>query len=255
MILLVDAGNTRIKWAGLENGALQSGAALLRRGGADDIEVLSASWGGMSAPARVLVASVAGPGFRGLLTAWSRRCWGVEPEFICSQPEGFGVTNAYPDPRRLGVDRWLALIAAHRAHTGPVCVIDCGTALTIDAVAEDGVHLGGLIMPGLGLMRRSLLDNTADIRAAALEGVSPQGKALLANDTHGAVMGGTLYAAVAAIERIMRDLGEQIEGRLTCLLTGGDSDAILPLLSTNFELHHEPDLVLQGLAIVAETGR
>lgn len=254
MILLVDAGNTRIKWAELEKGVLQPGAVLLRRGGTEDIEVASASWSGLSTPARVLVASVAGTEFRSLLTAWSRRCWGLEPEFICSQPEGFGVTNAYPDPQRLGVDRWLALIAARRVLAGPVCVIDCGTALTIDVMAGDGVHLGGLIMPGLGLMRRALLDNTADIRAA-LEDAAPQARALLAKDTHGGVMGGTIYAAVATIDRIMRDLGEEIDGRLACLLTGGDSEALLPLLSTNFDFHHEPDLVLQGLAIVAEAGR
>lgn len=254
MILLVDAGNTRIKWAGLVMGALQPGAALSRCGGTEDIDALSAAWGNLPRPGRMLVASVAGTEFHRLLTAWSQRTWGIEPEFVRSRPEGFGVTNAYLDPQRLGVDRWLALIAARRALAGPVCVIDCGTALTVDVMTEDGRHLGGLIVPGLGLMRRALLDNTADIRAA-LEDAPPLRLAMLAKDTRGGVMSGTLYAAVATIDRIMRDLGEGADDRPACLLTGGDSGAILPLLSTEFDFHHEPDLVLQGLAIVAEAGR
>ncbi len=254
MILLVDAGNTRIKWASLEMGVLQPGAAILRRCASEDIDALIATRGGMPTPGRLLVASVAGAELCALLTARSRQLWGIEPEFISSQPEGFGVTNAYLEPQRLGVDRWLALIAARRAVAGPVCVVDCGTALTIDVMAEDGQHLGGLIIPGLGLMRHALLVNTADIKAA-LETASPQSVALLAKDTHGGVMGGTMYAVIATIDRVVRDLGEEIGGRLTCLLTGGDGGVILPLLSTDTVFHHEPDLVLQGLAIVAEAER
>ncbi|MCC6302469.1 MAG: type III pantothenate kinase [Gammaproteobacteria bacterium] len=251
MKLLVDAGNTRIKWAWVDTEALQWRGAIPRRGGGEDADALSAAWGDRPAPLRLLVANVSGAEFRASLTAWSRRAWGIEPEFVRARAEGFGVINAYPDPQRLGVDRWLALIAARRAVAGPVCVIDCGTALTIDAMTGEGGHLGGLILPGLGLMRRALLENTSDIQAA-IEDASPWPVTLLAKDTHGGVMGGTLYAAVATIDRVVRDLGAVIEGRPTCLLTGGDGAAIGPLLSTDFDFRHEPDLVLRGLAIVAE---
>lgn len=254
MKLLVDAGNTRIKWAWVDAGVPQGRGAIPRRGGNEDIDALSAVWRDRPAPCRLLVASVSGAEFRASLTTWSCRVWGIEPEFVSACAEGFGVTNAYPDPQRLGVDRWLALIAARRAVAGAVCVIDCGTALTIDAMTGEGEHLGGLILPGLGLMRRTLLENTADIKAA-IEGASPQDMTLLAKDTHGGVMGGTLYAAVAAVDRVVRDLGGVIEGDLTCLLTGGDGAAIRPLLCADFDFRHEPDLVLRGLAIVAEAAR
>jgi type III pantothenate kinase len=251
MILLVDAGNTRIKWAGLEGGALQSGAAVLRRGAAEDVEALAAVWAALPAPQRLLIASVAGPDFSVHMQAWSKRFWGLEPEFISAEASAFGVRNAYIEPHRLGVDRWLALIAAHRLVPGPVCIVDCGTALTVDVIARDGEHLGGLIIPGLGLMRRALLEKTAGI-GAVIGGVPHDEVSLFAKDTRSGVMGGTLYATIAVIDRIVQDVTEAIGTELTCVLTGGDADTVRPLLPADFR--YEPELVLQGLALVAGAG-
>lgn len=249
MILLVDAGNTRIKWAGLEGAVLQSGAAVLRRDGAEDVDSLATLWAALPVPQRLLIASVAGPEFGARIGAWTKKFWGLAPEFVTAQAEAFGVTNAYTEPQRLGVDRWLALIAARRLAAGPVCVVDCGTALTVDVLAEDGAHLGGLIIPGLGLMRRALLEKTAGIEAAIGE-LSREEVSLLAKDTRSGVMGGTLYATIAVIDRIVQDVTEAIGSELTCVLTGGDAEAVRPLLPAGFR--HEPELVLKGLAIVAE---
>ncbi|MBK8162014.1 MAG: type III pantothenate kinase [Gammaproteobacteria bacterium] len=251
MILLVDAGNTRIKWAVLENGVLHSGGAILRRGGADGVDLLSTPWAALTPPRRLLIANVAGAEFAASFGAWTQRAWGLDAEFVSAQAKGFGVTNGYTEPQRLGVDRWLALVAARRFVKGPVCVVDCGTALTIDVMEKNGEHLGGLIVPGLVLMRRALFDKTADIGPAMGNSPSrdiPQ----LAQDTRGGVMGGTLYAAASLIERVVRDADESVGGGMTCILTGGDAVTIRPLLSADFRF--EPELVLQGLAIVAEAG-
>lgn len=248
MMLLVDAGNTRIKWAGLEGGVLKSGAAVLRSDGAQDVDSLATVWAALPVPQRLLIASVAGPDFGARIGAWSEKFWGLVPEFVTAQSHAFGVCNAYSEPQRLGVDRWLALVAARRLVTGPVCIMDCGTALTIDVLAQDGEHLGGLIIPGLGLMRRALLENTAGIESA-IGDVTREKISLLAKDTRSGVMGGTLYATVAVIDRIVQDLTEAIGADISCVLTGGDAEAVRPLLSAAF--HYELELVLQGLAIVA----
>jgi len=244
----VDAGNTRIKWAGLEGAALKSGAAVLRRDGAQDIDSLAAVWAALPAPQRLLIASVAGPDFSAHIGAWSKKSWGLDPEFVTAQAQAFGIINAYTEPQRLGVDRWLALIAARQLVAGPVCIVDCGTALTVDVMADNGEHLGGLIIPGLGLMRRALLENTAGIEAA-IDGVSQEEVTLLAKDTRRGVMGGTLYAAIAVIDRIVQDITETVGAGLTCMLTGGDANTVRPLLHAGFR--YEPELVLKGLAVVA----
>jgi type III pantothenate kinase len=248
MILLVDAGNTRIKWAGLEGAVLKSGAAVLRRDCAQDIDSLAAVWAALPAPQRLLIASVAGPDFSARIGAWSKKFWGLDPEFVTAQAHAFGIINAYTEPQRLGVDRWLALIAARQLAAGPVCIVDCGTALTVDVMADNGEHLGGLIIPGLGLMRRALLENTAGIEAA-IGGASHEEVTLLAKDTRRAVMGGTLYAAIAVIDRIVQDVTEAVGAGMTCMLTGGDADTVRPLLHAGFR--YEPELVLKGLAVVA----
>lgn len=248
MILLVDAGNTRIKWAELEGNALQSGAAVLRRRVEEDMDGLAGAWAALPAPRRLLVASVAGSEFGERLRILAGRLWGLAPEFIAAQATAFGVTNAYTEPQRLGVDRWLALVAAHRLVHEPVCIVDCGTALTVDVMARDGEHLGGLIIPGLGLMRRALLEKTAGIELA-IGGAQTGEVALFAKDTRSGVMGGTLYATVAAIDRIVQDVAEVIGAEPACVLTGGDAGVVRGLLAAEFR--HEPELVLKGLAIVA----
>src|SRR3569832_603245 len=129
------------------------------------------------------------------------------------------------------------------------CIVDAGTAITLDDLSTDGHHLGGLIMPGIELMRRSLLERSEGIRAAT---ASPERGdiTLLARDTQSGVDGGTLYAAVAAIDRVMQDVGTELGETLTRVITGGDAERLLTLLHGQY--HHVPDLVLHGLAIIAE---
>ncbi|WJW75121.1 type III pantothenate kinase [Thiohalobacter sp. IOR34] len=245
MILLIDAGNSRLKWACYEAGKFTRNGALDRAAGPTK-DLVRDAWADLETPRAVYVANVAGDTLRRSLTAWMKRNWQLTPRFVQSSAEGLGVRNAYADPKRLGVDRWLALVAARASVRGPVCVVDCGTAITIDALSAQGCHLGGLILPGLALMRRSLVEGTEGIgELPALDQTEPP-QTLLASDTGQAIIAGTLYAAVATLDRILGDLRAELGGRLRCLLTGGDAEQLRELLSV--PTRHEPRLVLKGLA-------
>jgi type III pantothenate kinase len=241
-ILLLDIGNSRIKWGFLREGVIRgTGGAAHGECPPDD---LIAAWG--ERPARLVVSNVRGEEFAATLTACTLHAWNLLPEFITPSRRDFGVTNSYRDAEKLGADRWAALIAAHHLHPGAVCIVDCGTAITIDTLSAEGKHLGGLILPGLTTMRKALSSQTATLPMALEQQVSELTP--LAQDTRQGIMQGTLYAAVAAIERARADLSSHFAIQ-SWLITGGDAGQLMPLLSVTFK--HEPDLVLQGLAIIA----
>ncbi len=249
MILLLDAGNSRCKWAILRNGHFEHGGVFEHRN-ADIKELASAAWSALDAPAAVLVANVVGDPIRRHLNSWMKRHWKVTPEYLGSTAEQFGIRNAYAEPASLGVDRWLALLAARELYQGPLCIVDCGTALTVDVLSQDDRHLGGVIVPGLQLMRESLLARAKGVREGA-ESTPQQQISLLGTDTGSAVAGGTLYAIVAVVDRMVSDLKAEMGKNLRCIVTGGDAPALLPLLRD--PVQHEPELVLQGIARIART--
>lgn len=245
MNLLVDIGNSRLKWARAsgtdlgETGAAEYGAGLG--------PCLERSWANLESPERVVVCNVGGETAAAVLTGWSLGRWGVAPEFVTARAAGGGVRNAYTEPERLGADRWAALVGARHLFGGAACVADCGTAVTIDALSISGEHLGGLILPGLAMMRDALLAGTRGIR--------PEGEAevsLLARNTAGAVAGGTLYALVAALDRIAADVAAELGEAVECVITGGDAPLLAPLLAGRWS--HEPRLVLQGVAVLVQEG-
>ncbi|MBZ0070433.1 MAG: type III pantothenate kinase [Gammaproteobacteria bacterium] len=247
MILLLDAGNSRLKWAVLRDGHYEYGGVLVH-GTVAIKELASAAWSSLDPPEAVLVANVAGDALRRALNSWAKRHWKLMPDYLSATGEEFGIRNAYSDPARLGIDRWLGLLAARELLEGPLCIIDCGTALTIDVLSQDNRHLGGLIIPGIQLMREALTARAPTIREQIDQPASNQ-IALLGTDTGSAVVGGTVYAAVAVIDRVLSDLQADVGGQLHCVLTGGDVPLLLPLLGGRVQ--HEPDLVLQGLARLA----
>ena len=164
MILLLDVGNTRVKWAWFENLEIAPAGAVAHdtnhRSWQAEIEADG------HRPTRIVVANVAGPGFAAALTLWSRDHYGVEPEFIVAAAQLLGVRNAYLRPGTLGVDRWLGLIAAWRRAPSAALIVNSGTALTVDALDGNGRHRGGLIVPGVQMM--------TEIQA----GLTPGGKVL-----------------------------------------------------------------------------
>ncbi|RMG29378.1 MAG: type III pantothenate kinase [Gammaproteobacteria bacterium] len=247
MILLLDAGNSRLKWARVVEGGFCFGGAIEREDRPPRV-LFRALWSDLEpAPARMVVANVAGDSFRRSLTAWVRRRWGITPEYPRPQAQGFGIVNGYRDPERLGVDRWFALVAAARkVKKGAVCVIDCGTAMTIDAMDSRHRHLGGLILPGLRLMRETLVRHTEGIALQEAPALDEAAVAPLGRDTASGVLGGTLYAGVAMIERLLEELAAELGERVQAILTGGEAEAYLPLLRDRPQ--HAPYLVLEGLA-------
>ena len=246
MNLLVDIGNARIKW-GLQDGdSWTDGEAQLRKGRAFK-DIARPIWKDLVQPERVIVSNVAGREYEKSVQTWIKRRWKVVPEFLRSQASLCGVTNAYQVPERLGADRWANLIAAHAYYPGPAVIIDCGTAITIDALDAAGRHLGGLIVPGIDLMSAALVGNAAGIE---LNEPGSQSVSLLGSSTESAVAGGVLYTAVALVDRVCQDLRVELGKATSMLLTGGDAGRLLPLLDTR--PRHDANLVLKGLSVFAK---
>lgn len=249
MILLVDIGNSRVKWARLGDGVLdEQQAAPYRDWEAGDWQRKLFAAGSV---ARVLVASTAGGQPLEALREAARRAGGPWPERVTATAEAAGVRNGYRDPAQLGVDRWLAVVAAHGLASRGACVVDVGTALTIDAVDADGQHLGGAIVPGPALMRSSLHAGTSDL-AGLWARPGGEGTELLADNTRDAIERGCGHALGALIERGLARLAGRGVRDCTLLLTGGAAPEIAPYLASPARI--VPDLVLQGLARLAGTG-
>lgn len=244
--LLVDVGNTRVKWATSDGRRLATSrsAAYAEWSAEDWRETLL----GECRFERVLVASVARGEAVDRLRMAVRVATGREAEFVASTREAAGVRNAYRDPVQLGVDRWLAVVAAHHDPGGACCVVDVGTAATVDAVRGDGQHLGGFIVPGPDLMVGSLLRGTSDlaVRSASSE---PGAAAYFADNTRDAIHRGCRLALASLVDRSVADLGRLLGTLPHLLLTGGAAGEIQPHLRSSFTL--DPDLVLRGLAVVS----
>ena len=244
MELLVDIGNSRIKWCDRQ-GLLRTDVASASCG--DLQQMLDQQWSRLRGVDSVWVSSVAAAGLVDKLTAWVGQSWGLSPRLARTLPAQLGVVNGYDKPGQLGVDRWLALIGARDLFNRALVIADCGTATTIDAMEQSGRHLGGLILPGLRLMRESLLGQTAIEAIPDSTMLGPW-----ARDTAGGIDAARLLSTVGLVERVAAALRARVGGEVLCVLTGGSAQAIKDILHMN--VYHEPNLVLQGLALVARAG-
>jgi len=243
-MLTIDIGNTHIKWA------LWDGGVITRRGSCgyqkQEPEPAFAVWQDMQPQDRVFVANVAGDAIGQALYAWIRARWPAQVEFLRSAPELLGVTNAYADPGQYGVDRWAALLGAYSRNHAPACIIDAGTAVTVDLLDAGGLHRGGRILPGLSMMREALLGRTAGIHRVDGNPV------LFADNTADAVSSGTLHMLRAALLEIIESARQCLGDGMKIIITGGMSEQIMSLPELP-DMVHEPDLVLIGLHAVAES--
>jgi len=253
-LLLVDAGNARVKWTISDAG--QIGAVGRADYGSDPrLAISSICAAADDTVDQVVVGNVAGREFGARLERELLRCSSADVWFAHSLPETAGVRCGYARAASLGVDRWAAIVAAaQRARTQasgrPLCVVDAGTALTIDAIDHESLHLGGLILPGVHLQRQALLDAAADI-SVSLEQIERAGSrpGVFATSTAQALAISGPLAFAAAIDRCVAELSaESLVPWL--VLTGGDATRVGQWLATPFDIC--PNLVFEGLAIMFE---
>lgn len=242
MNLLVDIGNSRIKWACAVAGTL------CHRGGEfyqDEtlVRLLDEHWRDLPAISSVHYCSVGASAAADDLESWARQAWGIEPSRVRPAQSAYGVRCAYRNPESLGADRWAALVGTWHKYHRAGCIVDCGTAITLDAISHAGEHLGGVILPGVELMRHALSTRT--------DGIPPEvtdGDGVLATSTAAGMAAGTLYAAAAGVDRIVAEMRSSLPVDSVTLLTGGGAGRLVPLMSTEFI--PEPDLVLYGLGVM-----
>lgn len=234
MILAIDCGNSRLKWG------LHGQGRWIRTGIApvSGLTGLRRTWGKLPPVETVVVANVAGPSVRrDLDRALPGRA--VAAIWVTAKRDQCGVTNGYAKPAQLGADRWAALIGAWTMLRGPCLVVAAGTATTVDVLRGDGTFAGGMILPGLELMKRSLADNTAGLPLA-------RGRfSMTPSNTADAIESGCLLAQAGAISRVFATL----EPGSACVLAGGAADRLAPHLGIPVRV--ADNLVLEGLVRIA----
>lgn len=248
--LLLDVGNTRLKWGIAEDGEIhRTGHIAQEKIREQGLSVLTTRL-----PRRVdaaMASNVAGTTYATRLAGLIHAHCDRDLRFAKTAKSAFGIRSAYSQPRQLGVDRWVAMIGAW-AELGSSClVVDAGTAVTIDALDGKGQHLGGQILPGVALMARALADETSDLPQVT-PAKAPSGMEVFAKNTRAAVGSGTFGAVAGAIEHAIRTLRSNAY-RPKLVLTGGDASRILGALDES--TLHRPNLVLAGLSHMLEAER
>ena len=249
--LVIDIGNTRLKWglyAKPEPGAdlLGHGAVVL-----EDIDGLwDAHWRHLQhVPTDMLGCVVAGDAVKRRVQD-QMELWDVAPQWVVSSTEEAGVTNGYDHPTRLGSDRWVAMVGARhrmlaRGIEKPLVVVMVGTAVTVEAIDQHGKFLGGLILPGHGIMLRALESGTAGLHVPTGE-VRP-----FPTNTSDALTSGGTYAIAGACERMVQHLRDHTGIEPHCVMTGGAGWKMAPSMAIQFEL--VDSLIFDGLLKVAQT--
>lgn len=236
--LLIDAGNSTLKWAVVE-------AGMWRAQGRSDYADWSSLKGELTAGTDCYIASVTDAARELQLAALLDEA-GIAPSWLKAEADFADLKNTYLNPQQLGVDRWMGLIAARQRTLEPVLVVSVGTAMTVDALAADGAFRGGLIVPGAILMRQALRQGTAQIADSTGEWQA------FPRNTADAVESGIVAALCGAIERQHARLAKAASVTPRCLLTGGDAGMVHAQLSVAAEL--APALVLEGMDCVARGG-
>ena len=242
--LAIDIGNTRLKWALYDQprpsaGLISHGAVFL-----ETIDTLAETdWHSLPVPKQMLGCVVAGDGVKRRVEE-QLEIWEIEPRWVVSSAHAAGVVNGYDHPVRLGVDRWVALIGArHRVLAAgpprPALVVMVGTAVTVDALDETGRFLGGLILPGFGLMLRALEMGTAGLKAPTGEAVD------FPTNTSDALMSGGADAIAGAVERMHRKLMRRTGQAPLLLMSGGAAVKLAPITDLAFET--ADTLIFEGL--------
>ena len=248
--LAIDIGNTRLKWSLYESA--RPGAALHAHGAEflDHIERLAEGpWADLPPPASMLGCVVAGDAVRRRAEEQIVERFDCSPRWVVSSVAEAGIVNGYDHPTRLGADRWVAMIGArHRmlsqGPARPMVVVMIGTAVTVEAVDTNGRFLGGLILPGHGIMLRALESGTAGLHV-------PTGEVReFPTNTSDALTSGGTYAIAGAVERMVQHVRAHCHAEPACYMTGGAGWKMAPSMNGDFEL--VDSLIMDGLLVIAE---
>lgn len=250
MKLLLDLGNTRIKWAHSKTGASafdRQGECLYGDRSPDDL--LDRLWSAATPPESVWLCSVIDPVSAAAFEQAVWRRWDCPVHWIRPQVEGFGVRCAYVDPLRLGADRWAAMVGARALQRGAVCILHLGTTLTADVVDSSGCHLGGIIAPGRRMLQRSLQSGTAQVITDSDE-LQWAEQDRLGRDTDACVAWGVRHSLIGCCMEVLGAARKRLGSGMTIILAGGDARWAHDLLPCASQV--EPDLVLRGVAMIAD---
>ncbi|ABM57916.1 type III pantothenate kinase [Verminephrobacter eiseniae] len=246
--LAIDVGNTRLKWALYD--APRAGAALRAHGVEflDHIDRLAeGSWARLPPPGHMLGCVVAGDAVKRRVQE-QMEIWDVTPSWVVASAQEAGLSNGYDHPSRLGADRWVAMIGARqhvlaRGPARPLVLVMVGTAVTVECVDAQGRFIGGLILPGHGIMLRALESGTAGLHV-------PTGEVrLFPTNTSDALTSGGTYAIAGAVERMVQHVIAHCGTEPICLMTGGAGWKVAPSMTRPFELLE--NLIFDGLLEIA----
>lgn len=243
MILLIDVGNTRLKWRCLHQGELYGGGQLAHQGNLTS-EMFAQLWGSLGSPSSIWGVTVASSRIAEQISHYCATRWGLTAYYVAATKCLGRVTNGYSVPETLGPDRWMALIGADRIASGSCCVADCGSAVTVDCLNAAHEHIGGLILPGLKMMPQCVSRNTAQVTYKADEAA-----AWLGRDTASCLTSGATQSIVGMLQRTAEFMEKQFSA-VTLIITGGDAPHLQPWLGK--EWRFEPDLIFIGLAAVVQ---
>lgn len=244
MRLLLDQGNSFLKWAIRDGDRWQTGS-VNRRDDQHFWQAMTEAFPRLPGAEQILLSSVASKSDTDRLLEWLQDRFKARPALFRSTINCCGVTNNYTIPEALGSDRWAALIAARHRYRTPACVVDCGTAITVDLLDAAGVFRGGVIFPGLTMARNSLAAGTAGLNAESTDDID-----CLARSTASAIASGTLLGVIGGIKSLVECQSRKLGSGVSVYLTGGDSELIADKLEMPCVVIG--DLVLQGLDVVAE---
>ncbi len=248
--LALDVGNTRLKWALYDSP--QPGATLMAHGAEflENIDKLAEGpWSDLPEPSQILGCIVAGDAIRRRVSA-QLELWDATPQWVVASSAEAGLSNGYEHPTRLGADRWVAMIGARhrmlaRGERRPLVVVMVGTAVTVEAIDVDGKFLGGIIIPGHGIMLRALESGTAGLHVPTGDVVD------FPTNTSDALTSGGTFAIAGAVERMIQHVRQRCGAEPVCIMTGGAGWKMAPSMSVPFEL--VDSLIFDGLLEIAKS--
>lgn len=250
MKLLFDVGNTFLKWALYEDHiSLQTGSFPIK------LETLEhdllSLYEKLQEPEQLLLSNVNSADIETIIQKSLQNTWGKSAWIAKTSATACGIKNSYSVPETLGVDRWLTMLGAKQINVNKgFCIVDCGSAITIDSVNANGSHKGGLILPGLGMMQKALTSNTAKLSYEKDDEYCLD----LAENTSSAIKNGCYLAVIAAINKAYNEIVNQKHEEIDFFITGGDAELLIGQdLDSNFI--HKPELIFTGLLHLYEETR